>query len=65
MLNFDPDKAITEITAKINSVHQPVAGKACNSRSLTVAIGQSLDAMIIGFGSDELSPNQSNRLLGA
>ena len=57
ILNFDPDKAVTEINAKINSVlnqlptgyQQPV---------ITVAIGQSLDAIIIGFSSDDLAPNQ-------
>jgi multidrug efflux pump len=57
ILNFDPDKAITEITAKINSVlNQLPAG--VQQPTLTVAIGQSLDALIIGFASDELSPNQ-------
>jgi multidrug efflux pump len=57
VLNFDPDKAITEITAKINSVlNQFPAG--VQQPTLTVAIGQSLDALIIGFASDELSPNQ-------
>ena len=56
-MNFDPDKAITEITAKINSVlNQLPAG--VQQPTLTVAIGQSLDALIIGFASDELSPNQ-------
>ena len=56
-LNFDPDKAITEITAKINSVlNQLPAG--VQQPTLSVAIGQSLDALIIGFASDELSPNQ-------
>ena len=57
MLNFDPDKAITEITAKINSVlNQLPAG--VQQPTLSVAIGQSLDALIIGFASDDLSPNQ-------
>jgi multidrug efflux pump len=57
VLNFDPDKAITEITAKINSVlNQLPAG--VQQPTLTVAIGQSLDALIIGFASDELSANQ-------
>jgi multidrug efflux pump len=57
VLNFDPDKAVTEITAKINSVlNQLPAG--VQQPTLTVAIGQSLDALIIGFASDELSPNQ-------
>ncbi len=57
ILNFDPDKAVTEITAKINSVlNQLPVG--VQQPTLTVAIGQSLDALIIGFSSDELSPNQ-------
>jgi hypothetical protein len=57
VLNFEPDRAITEITAKINSVlNQLPAG--VQQPVLTVAIGQSLDALIIGFASDELSPNQ-------
>jgi multidrug efflux pump len=57
VLNFDPDKAITEITAKINSVlNQLPAG--VQQPTLTVQIGQSLDALIIGFSSDVLSPNQ-------
>jgi multidrug efflux pump len=57
VLNFDPDKAITEITAKINSVlNQLPAG--VQQPTLTVQIGQSLDALIIGFSSEDLAPNQ-------
>ncbi len=57
ILNFDADKAITEINAKINSVlNQLPAG--VQQPIITVAIGQSLDALIIGFASDELAPNQ-------
>jgi multidrug efflux pump len=57
MLNFDPDKAMTEISAKINSVlNQLPAG--VQQPTLSVAIGQSLDALIIGFSSNDLSPNQ-------
>ncbi len=57
VLNFDPDKAITEITAKINSVlNQLPVG--VQQPTLSVAIGQSLDALIMGFSSDDLSPNQ-------
>jgi multidrug efflux pump len=57
VLNFDPDKAITEITSKINSVvNQLPVG--VQQPTLGVTIGQSLDAMFIGFASDELSPNQ-------
>ncbi len=57
VLNFDPDKAITEITAKINSVINQLP-QGVQQPTLTVAIGQSLDALIIGFASDDLSPNQ-------
>jgi multidrug efflux pump len=57
VLNFDPDKAITEITAKINSVLNALPA-GVQQPTLTVAIGQSLDALIIGFASDQLSPNQ-------
>jgi len=57
VLNYDPDKAITEISSKINSVlNQLPAG--VQQPTLSVAIGQSLDALIMGFASDELSPNQ-------
>ena len=57
VLNYDPDKALTEISAKINSVlNQLPAG--VQQPTLSVKIGQSLDALIIGFASDELTPNQ-------
>ena len=56
-LNYDADKALTEINTKINSVlnqlpvgtQQPV---------LTVKVGQTIDAMYLGFNSDVLAPNQ-------
>jgi multidrug efflux pump len=57
VLNFDPDKAITEITAKINSVMNQLPSRV-QQPTLGVTIGQSLDAMFIGFASDDLSPNQ-------
>jgi multidrug efflux pump len=57
ILNFDPDKAITEINAKINSVLNQLPS-GVQQPTITVAIGQSLDALIIGFASDELAPNQ-------
>ena len=57
VLNFDPDKAITEITSKINSVLNQLP-TGVQQPTLSVAIGQSLDALIIGFASDDLSPNQ-------
>lgn len=57
VLDFDPDKAVTEINAKINSVLNQLPN-GVQQPAITVAIGQSLDALIIGFSSDELTPNQ-------
>src|SRR5882757_6398937 len=56
-LNYDSSKALTEINTKVSSVlnrlpvgtQQPV---------LTVKIGQTIDAMYIGFNSKELESNQ-------
>jgi multidrug efflux pump len=56
-LNYDPDKALTEINTKISSVlNQLPAGS--QQPILTVTIGQTIDAMYIGFYSDVLEPNQ-------
>jgi multidrug efflux pump len=57
ILNFDPDRALTEISAKINSVINQLP-TGVQQPTMSVAIGQSLDAMIIGFASDALTPNQ-------
>jgi multidrug efflux pump len=57
ILNFDPDKAVTEINSKINSVLNQLPS-GVQTPIITIAIGQSLDAIIIGFSSDELAPNQ-------
>ncbi len=56
-LNYDPDKALTEINTKISSVlNQLPAGS--QQPILSVTIGQTIDAMYIGFYSDVLEPNQ-------
>jgi multidrug efflux pump len=56
-LNYDPDKALTEINTKISSVlNQLPAGT--QQPQLTVKIGQTIDAMYIGFNSSVLGPNQ-------
>jgi multidrug efflux pump len=57
ILNYDPDKAITEINTKINSVLNQLP-TGVQQPTITVAIGQSLDPLIIGFSSTELSANQ-------
>ncbi len=56
-LNYDPDKALTEINTKVNSVlNQLPIGTL--QPTMTVQIGQTIDAMYIGFNSDTLAPNQ-------
>jgi len=56
-LNYDADKALTEINTKISSVlNQLPVGTL--QPTLTVKVGQTVDAMYIGFNSDTLAPNQ-------
>ena len=56
-LNYDPDKALTEINTKISKVlNQLPAGS--QQPILSVTVGQTIDAMYIGFDSDALEPNQ-------
>jgi multidrug efflux pump len=55
-LNYDSDKALTEINTKVNSVlNQLPAGS--QQPVLTVKVGQTIDAMYIGFYSTVLPPN--------
>lgn len=56
-LNYDPDKAMTEINTKVNAVLN-VLPKEAQLPSLTVSIGQTIDAMYIGFNSDVLTANK-------
>ena len=56
-LNYDPDKALTEIQTKVTSVlNQLPAGS--QQPVMKVSIGQTIDAMYMGFNSDVLKPNQ-------
>lgn len=56
-LNYDSGKAMTEINAKVNSVlNQFPTGT--QQPTLTLKVGQTIDAMYIGFASDVLAPNQ-------
>jgi multidrug efflux pump len=57
VLNYDPDKALSEINTKISSVLNELPPQAQRPQ-LTVAIGQTIDAMYIGFSSNVLAPNQ-------
>jgi multidrug efflux pump len=56
-LNYAPDKALTEITAKVNSVLNQLPPQS-QTPVMSVSIGQTIDAMYIGFNSDVLKPNQ-------
>src|SRR5271168_3454223 len=56
-LNYDADKALTEINTKIASVLNQLP-TGTQQPVLTVKIGQTIDAMYLGFDSDTLAPNQ-------
>ncbi len=55
-LNMDSNDALTEITAKVNSVLNQLPPEAQNP-VISVKIGQTTDSMYIGFSSDILSAN--------
>lgn len=56
-LNYDSSKALTEINTKVNSVLNQLPS-GVQQPVLTVKVGQTIDAMYIGFNSDVLAPNQ-------
>lgn len=56
-LNYDPEKALTEISTKVNAVLNQLP-KSAQLPVITVAIGDVLDAMYIGFYSDILPRNK-------
>jgi len=55
-LNYDSDKALTEISAKISSVLNQLPPQS-QRPVLSVKIGQTIDAMYIGFSSKALPSN--------
>ena len=57
VLNHDPDKALTEISAQVNSVLNQLPSGA-QQPVLSLQIGQTFASMYIGFRSDVLSGNQ-------
>jgi len=56
-LNYDADKALTEINTKIQSVLNQLP-TGTQQPVLTVKVGQTIDAMYIGFSSDVLTANK-------
>jgi multidrug efflux pump len=57
ILNHNPDAALTEISAKVNSVLNQLPTGA-QQPVLVLQVGQTLDAMYIAFRSNVLSANQ-------
>ena len=53
-LNFDPNQALTEVLAKVNSVKYLIP-KESNDPIVTKTTGQTTAVMYLGFSSDELS----------
>src|SRR5438132_7620037 len=53
-LNFDPNQALTEVLAKVNSVRYLIP-KESNDPIVTKTTGQTTAVMYLGFSSDELS----------
>ncbi|WP_310621429.1 efflux RND transporter permease subunit [Flexibacterium corallicola] len=56
-LNYDVDAALTEVITKINAVQNQLPVES-QLPVLTISIGNTLDAMYLGFISDELEQNQ-------
>src|SRR6202161_4060969 len=57
LLNYDADKALTEINTKVASVLNQLPPGTLQPQ-LKVTIGQTIDAMYIGFNSDTLASTQ-------
>ncbi len=56
-LNYDPDQALTEINTKVNAVLNQLP-QGSQQPVLSVKIGQTIDAMYIGFSSEVLPSNK-------
>ncbi len=56
-LNFDSNRALTEINTKVNAVLNQLPREA-QQPSITVAVGESFDSMYIGFYSKGLPANR-------
>ncbi|MBM3648687.1 MAG: multidrug efflux protein [Alphaproteobacteria bacterium] len=56
-LNYDSNRALTEINAKINSVLDQLPPSTLQP-VVSVQAGQTIDAMYIAFSSDAMQPNQ-------
>jgi multidrug efflux pump len=57
LLNYDPLKALSDITTKVNAVLNQLP-KNSQQPVITVSVGQTIDSMYIGFYSTELPINK-------
>ncbi|EDP46696.1 efflux RND transporter permease subunit [Rickettsiella grylli] len=57
LLNYDPNKALTEINTKVNAVINQLPQQA-QQPTLSIAIGETINSMYIGFYSPKLASNQ-------
>lgn len=56
-LNYDSNRALSEINTKVNSVLNQLPPQA-QQPTLTVEVGEQIDSMYIGFNSTTLPPNK-------
>jgi multidrug efflux pump len=57
LLNYDPLKAVSDVSTKVNAVLNQLP-KSAQLPVITVAVGETIDAMYIGFYSDQLPLNK-------
>ncbi|RDI42844.1 efflux RND transporter permease subunit [Aquicella lusitana] len=57
LLNYDPLKALSDISTKVNAVLNQLPASS-QLPVITVAVGETIDSMYIGFYSDELTNNK-------
>src|SRR5512138_644954 len=56
-LNYDPNKALTEINTRVNAVLNQLPRDA-QQPVITIAVGETIDSMYIGFSSTALPTNK-------
>jgi multidrug efflux pump len=57
VLNYDADKALTEINTKVNSVLNKLPS-GTQQPVMSIKVGETLDAMYFSFYSDDMKPNE-------
>ncbi|MEN6543282.1 efflux RND transporter permease subunit [Parvibaculum sp.] len=56
-LNYDSAKALTEINTRVNAVKNQLPAEA-QEPVITIAVGETIDSMYLGFNSEVLATNQ-------